>query len=499
MSVYYKYLPIFYKSKGWGSATLNHIEKPHENREAGKEGDAMKVTRRTLLKQAALATAAFQIVPGGVLGLNGQTAPSNRLNIAGVGVGGMGGNNIKKCAEAGANIVALCDVDPENYAAHTFKAHPNAKAFIDYRVMLDKMGKEIDGVVIATPDHTHAVIAMECMRRGKHVYVQKPMAYSVYEARQMTEAARTYKVVTQMGNQGRSGEGTRRVCEWIWAGAIGEVREVQTWTNRPVWPQGVEAGRPAEDPVPKGMDWDKWIGPAAMRPYSKEYHHGLWRAWCDFGTGSLGDLGCHVVDCVFWALNLGYPEHVEANISTYWNGLWKPCPPKNEQFPRSTVVRYQYPARNGKPPVKLTWWDGGMMPARPDCLEEGRRMGDSDGGVLFYGDKGIIMVGCYGQSPRLIPETAMKAFKQPEKTLARIPGDMGGHERDWLRACREPDKPACSNFDQAGPLAEMILMGNLAVRFPDRRLMWDGANMKVTNDEAANAFVRRQYREGWVL
>lgn len=455
------------------------------------------ISRRALLRRTALATAAFQIVPGYVLGLNGQTPPSGKLNIAGIGVGGMGGSNIKKCAEAGENIVALCDVDT-TYAAHTFKEHPGAKVYTDYREMLEKQ-KDIDAVVIATPDHVHAPIAMACMRAGKHVYVQKPMAYSVGEARAMTEASRQYKVITQMGNQGRSGDGVRMVCEWIWAGAIGTVREVHAWTNRPVWPQGIEIGRPTETPpVPAGFDWDKWLGPAPLRPYHPCYHPQSWRAWCDFGTGSLGDLGCHVMDCVYWALKLKYPVSVEGNISTYWGGFWKKTEPKNEQFPRSSIVRYKFPEREGLPPVSLTWWDGGLMPARPEELEEGRQMGDSDGGVLFVGDKGKLMCGCYGRSPRLIPETSMKGFHLPPKTIERIPGGEAGHEKNWLQAIKD-GKPAISNFDYSGPFAEMVLLGNLAVRFPERRLLWDGPNMKVTNDADAQAFVTRKYRDGWTL
>ena len=455
------------------------------------------ISRRALLRRTALATAAFQIVPGYVLGLNGQTPPSGKLNIAGIGVGGMGGSNIKKCAEAGENIVALCDVDT-TYAAHTFKEHPGAKVYTDYREMLEKQ-KDIDAVVIATPDHVHAPIAMACMRAGKHVYVQKPMAYSVGEARAMTEASRQYKVITQMGNQGRSGDGVRMVCEWIWAGAIGTVREVHAWTNRPVWPQGIEIGRPTETPpVPAGFDWDKWLGPAPLRPYHPCYHPQSWRAWCDFGTGSLGDLGCHVMDCVYWALKLKYPVSVEGNISTYWGGFWKKTEPKNEQFPRSSIVRYKFPEREGLPPVSLTWWDGGLMPARPEELEEGRQMGDSDGGVLFVGDKGKLMCGCYGRSPRLIPETSMKGFHLPPKTIERIPGGEAGHEKNWLQAIKD-GKPAISHFDYSGPFAEMVLLGNLAVRFPERRLLWDGPNMKVTNDADAQAFVTRKYRDGWTL
>ena len=455
------------------------------------------IARRTFLKRAAVATAAFQVVPGHVLGLNGQTPPSRRVNVAGIGVGGMGSGNIKKCAEAGENIVALCDVDP-NYAAHAFKAHPGAKVYSDYREMLDKQ-KDIDAVVVATPDHTHAPIGIACMRAGKHVYVQKPMAYSVGEARAMTRIARECKVITQMGNQWRSGDGVRMVCEWIWAGAIGTVREVHAWTNRPVWPQGVEVGRPTDTPaVPAGFDWDKWIGPAPMRPYHPCYHPRSWRAWCDFGTGALGDLGCHVMDCIYWSMKLKYPTSVEGNISTYWGDFWKKTEPKNEQFPRSSIVRYKFPEREGLPPLDLTWWDGGLMPARPEELEEGRQMGDSDGGVLFVGDKGKLMCGCYGKSPRLIPEKAMHAFKRPEKSIERVPGGEAGHEKNWLEAIKA-NKPAISNFDYAGPFAEMVLLGNLAVRFPERRLLWDGEAMKVTNDNDAQAFVTRTYRQGWSL
>ncbi len=453
------------------------------------------LTRRTFLRQAAVATAAFQVVPGHVLGLNGQTPPSRKLNVAGIGVGGMGGQNIKNCSDE--NIVALCDVD-STYAAHTFKANPGAKVYTDFREMLEKQ-KEIDAVVIATPDHSHAAIAMACMRAGKHVYVQKPMAYSVFEARTMTEAAREHKVITQMGNQGRSGDGVRMVCEWLWSGAIGNVREVHAWTNRPVWPQGVEIGRPAETPpVPAGFDWDQWLGPAAFRPYHPAYHPRSWRAWCDFGTGSLGDLGCHILDCVYWGLKLKYPASVEGNISTYWGDFWKKTEPKNENFPRSSIVRYKFPEREGLPPLSLTWWDGGLMPPRPEELEEGRQMGDSDGGVLFIGDKGKLMCGCYGRSPRLIPETKMKEFQRPPKTLERVPGGENGHEKNWLQAIKD-GKPAISNFDYAGPFAEMVLLGNLAVRFPERRLLWDGPNMKVTNDAEAQAFVKRDYRAGWTL
>ena len=459
--------------------------------------NAALTSRRTFLRRTAAAAATFTIVPSYMLGLKGQTPPSEQLNIAGIGVGGMGRNNLRFCAGGGANIVALCDID-QDYAAKTYADYPNAKVWHDFREMLEKQ-KDIDAVIIATPDHSHAMIGMAAMRAGKHVYIQKPLAHSVHEVRVLTEAARQYKVVTQMGNQGHSGLGSRLVCEWIWAGAIGAVREVHAWTNRPVWPQGVEVERPKETPpVPPTLNWDMWIGPAPYRPYHPTYAPNKWRAWWDFGTGSLGDLGCHILDVAYWALKLKYPASVEGNISTYWGDFWKKTEPKNETYPRSTIVRYKFPTRGDMPPVNLTWWDGGLMPPRPDELEEGREMGDSDGGVLFIGEKGTIMCGCYGKSPRLIPETKMQAFRRPAPTIERIVGGQDGHEKDWVRACKG-GKPACSNFDYSGPLSEMVLMGNLAVRFPERRLLWDGEKMEVTNDPIANAYVRRTYRAGWTL
>jgi predicted dehydrogenase len=449
--------------------------------------------RRTFLGGAA--TAALTILPLHLVRAGQGRSPNDKLNIAGIGVGGMGATNLSNCATE--NIVALCDVDTD-FAAKTFAKYPQARRYKDFRVMLDKE-KQIDAVIVATPDHSHAVIALAAIQRGLHVYVQKPLAHSVHEARVLTEAARKHKVTTQMGNQGHSGDGTRQICEWIQAGAIGDVREVHAWTNRPVWPQGIEVDRPAETPpVPAKLDWDLWIGPAQQRPYHPTYHPGNWRAWWDFGTGSLGDLGCHILDCVFWALKLKYPVSVEGCISTYWHGLWKKTEPKNENFPRSSIARFNFPAREGMAGVKLTWWDGGLTPPRPDELEPGRRMGDSDGGVFFMGDKGVLMCGCYGRNPQLIPERRMKEFQLPAPTIDRVPGGEKGHEQDWVRACKG-GKPASSNFDHSGPLSEMVLMGNLAIRFPNRLLLWDGEKMEVTNDPDANEYVRRQYRRGWAL
>jgi hypothetical protein len=306
-------------------------------------------------------------------------------------------------------------------------------------------------------------------------------------------------VVTQMGNQGHSGEGIRLLCEWVWDGAVGPIREAHAWTNRPVWPSGIEVDRPTDTPaIPPGLDWDLWLGPVHPRPYHPTYHPAKWRAWWDFGTGSLGDMGCHIVDPLFWALKLKYPVSVEASISRYWHAFFEETQPKNEMFPRSTIVRFKFPAREKMPPVSLTWWDGGLMPARPAGLEPGRRMGDLDGGILLIGDKGAILANCYGESPRLVPEANMKKYKRPRKTLERIPGGSDGHEQDWIRACKG-GKPASSNFDYSGPLSETVLMGNLAVRFPGRELFWNGEAMEVTNDKDANAYVRREYREGWHL
>lgn len=452
------------------------------------------IPRRDFMKGAVSAAAVAALPQSFFIGVGG-TSPNEKLNIAGIGIGGMGKSNIHNCESE--NIVALCDVDQE-YAGPVFEKYPKAKRYVDFREMLDKQ-KDIDAVIVATPDHTHAVIALAAIRAGKHVYVQKPITHSVYEARVLTEAAREHKVASQMGNQGHSGDGTRLIYEWISAGAIGDVREVHAWTNRPVWPQGIEVERPKDTPpVPATLDWDRWLGPAPFRPYHPEYLPNKWRAWWDFGTGSLGDLGCHILDAAFWALKLKYPSSVEACISTYWEGFWKQTEPKNETYPRSTIIRYKFPEREGLPELKLTWYDGGLMPERPDELEEGRRMGDEDGGLLFVGDKGKLMTGCYGSSPRLIPETKMKEFTPPQPTLERVEGGEKGHERNWIRACKG-GPAASSNFDHSGPLSEMVLMGNLAVRFPDQRLLWDGIKMEVTNNKDANEYVRRNYREGWTL
>lgn len=451
--------------------------------------------RRNFLRTTGLAAASLALTRPWQVSQAQAPSPNSKLNIAAIGFGGVGGSNVRNSSEE--NIVALCDLDLGRCAG-TIKLQPKAKLYTDFRVMLEKH-KEIDAVIIATPDHTHAHIAMACMRAGKHVYVQKPLSHSVFEARKLTEGAREYKVVSQMGNQGHSGEGIRLVTEWVAAGLIGKVREAHTWTNRPIWPQSYEMERPTDaQSAPPGMDWEQWIGPAPMRPFHSAYHPGKWRAWCDFGTGSLGDMACHIIDPVFLALNLRYPTSVEGNISTGYATFGKKSIPMNECFPRSSVVRYRFPARGEMPPVELTWWDGGLMPGRPEELEDDMPFGDPNGGCLLIGDRGKIVCGCYGEKPRLLSADLREAAKKLPKTLARIPGNSSGHEKDWIRACKG-GHAASSNFDYSGPLSEMVLMGNLASRFPDRKLLWDGENMRVTNEPAANAFVHREYRKGYTL
>ncbi len=462
------------------------MKKPETQKRDGR------LSRRDFISSAA-AVAAFTVVPRHVLGGAGNTPPSEKLNIAGVGVGGMGKNNIANCA--GENIVALCDVDTK-YAADVFKTYPNARTWTDFRKMLDEQ-KDIDAVVIATPDHSHAMIAMAAMQRGKHVYVQKPLTRTVWEARMLTEAARKYKVQTQMGNQGHSSEDVRLICEWIWDGAIGHVHEVHCWTNRPVWPQGI--GRPKDAPsVPSTLDWDLWIGPAPMRPYNPTYLPFNWRAWIDFGAGALGDMGCHVMDAAFWSLKLKYPTSVEASHSYDVQEMWTRFDNK-ETYPRAEVVHYQFPAREGMPPVKLHWYDGGILPARPEDLEPGRRIPES--GTIFVGDKGKLMCATYSENARIFPESKMRAYlrnNKPGKTLRRVEGGQSGHEKDWIKACKG-GPAASSNFDYAGPFTETVVMGNLAVLNPGKKLEWDGENMRMTNDETANSYVRPEYRKGWSL
>ena len=451
-----------------------------------KSSEKKQMSRRNFLAKSAMAGFAFHYVPSRLLGAD---APSNKLNIAGIGVGGMGSSNLRQCESE--NIAALCDVDSA-YAAKTFKRYPDAKVYKDYRVMFDKE-KNIDAVVIATPDHTHAVITMAAMERGKHVYCQKPLTHTVYEARKITEAARKYKVQTQMGNQGHSSEHIRLLKEWLADGAIGDVTEVYTWTDRPVggrpWSTFAVMAKPEDTPpVPESLDWDLWLGPAPYRTYHPEYHPTKWRAWLDFGTGALGDMGCHILDPAFWALDLGAPESIEAT-STHWQKEVS-----SQTFPRASIVRYRFPARGKRPPVNLTWYDGRLLPPIPDALEKGRKIPDS--GAFIIGDKGCMMHDSHGADGlRIVPETKMREYKRPEKTLPRV---KDGHEGDWLRACKD-GKPASSSFEYGGALTEMVLLGVVAIRAKDQKLYWDAENLKFTNNDAANELLHIQYRDGWHL
>jgi predicted dehydrogenase len=464
-----------------------------------------ELTRRQFLRGTLLSATAFMVVPGGVLGLRGAASANQKLNLAGIGIGGQGSHDLGQMESE--NIVALCDVD-KRHAAHVFKKYPKAQQFTDYRQMLDQM-KEIDGVVVATPDHLHAFAATEAIKRGKHVYCEKPLTHSVWEARRLATAAREAKVATQMGNQGQASEDTRRLCEYVWAGAIGKVREAHIWTDRPsqglfneYWPQGV--GRPKDTPpVPESLDWDLWIGPAPMRPYNPAYLPFKWRGWWDFGTGALGDIGCHAMDPVFRALKLGAPLCVQG-ASTRVN---------DETYPLGSMVIYQFPARPAAPqainchvkglkgpaagavampPCKLVWYDGGLRPPRPEGLPDGKRMGDN--GRLLVGDKGFIL------GNNVYPESRALKIGQIPKRIPR----SDDHYQEWIRACKG-GPPAGANFDWAGPLAESVLLGNVPLRVQLRenltlyKLLWDSAALKFTNLEEANKFVRRDYRTGWSL
>jgi len=431
-----------------------------------------RLSRRRFLGGAG-AVAVFTIVPRRVLGGPRHKPPSEKLNIACIGVGGMGASDCSQVATE--NIVALCDVDWKRAAA-SFNKHPKAKKYKDFRRMLENE-KSIEAVTVSTPDHTHAVAAMMAIKMGKHVYCQKPLAHDLYEVRRMTQAAREHKVVTQMGTQLHAETHLRQLVEMIRAGVIGKVRRVDLWSGKN-WGGGT---RPTDSPpVPETLDWDLWLGPAPYRPYHPVYVPVNWRRWWDFGTGTLGDMGCHIIDPAWWALELKYPTSVEA----------QPGPFSNETYPQKTIVRWEFPARGDLPPVTLTWYDGANKPPRPKELEEGRNLPGQGG--LYYGDDGVILAP-HGGGARLIPESRMKAFKPPEPVFER----GINHWQEWIRACKG-GPAALSNFDYAGPLTETILLGNIAAK-AGARLAWDGPNLKVTNIARANKFLRRKYRLGWTL
>ena len=429
---------------------------------------------------ASAAAAAFTILPSRVFGEGSQNSPANKLNIAGVGIGGMGSGDIRAVADE--NIVALCDVDKRALDRNA-KDFPKAKLYTDYRKMLETQ-KDIDAVVIATPDHNHAVISIAAMKMGKHVHCQKPLTHSVYEARMMAKVARESKVATQMGNQGQASETARLICETIWSGAIGKIREVHAGSNRfpPISPRGIR--RPQDTPpCPPELDWNLWLGPAPERPYHPTYHPFAWRGWWDFGTGVLGDIGCHQLSAVFKALKLGHPAWVEASSSNHQ------CPPEiaSETAPLSSITRWFFPAEGTRDAVTITWWDGGLKPPQPEEIDSDSEFGEGDW-LLIVGDKGKM----YGH--RIIPNARAKEIGALPRVLERSPG----HYVEWIQACKG-GAPAGSNFvDHAAHLAEVVLLGNIAIR-TKQKLLWDAPNLRFTNSEAANQLIHPPYRAGWSL
>jgi predicted dehydrogenase len=450
-------------------------------------------TRRGFMATAASTVVAFSIVPRHVLGGPGYVAPSEQLQVAGIGAGGMGAGDISIVSKLGCNIVALCDVDDER-AAGTFNAHPTARRYKDFRQMLDKEAAHIDAVTVGTPDHIHAVASMAAIKAGKHVYCQKPLTHTLYECRELTRAAKIAGVMTSMGNQGHASKGSRLTNEWIQAGIIGEVREVHAWSDRAgkLWKQGIS--RPLEKPpVPPKLDWDLWLGPIQERPYHPAYAPFGWRGWWDFGTGALGDMGCHIIDHPVWALKLGAPTSVESSVSH--DGTLSADNSLNmESFPKAAIVTYQFPERDaGKlPPVAMTWYDGGLMPPTPVEMSGNQRLPDN--GVLYVGSKGKLYHSSHGGLPQLLPVELHELAKTVVPTMPRSPG----HYEEWVLACKGGKSPV-DNFEYAGPMTETVLLGVLSLRSPGRRLLWDEAALKVTNVPEVNQYVHTEYRKGWTL
>jgi predicted dehydrogenase len=465
-----------------------------------------KLNRRKFIRNAALASAGFFIVPRHVLG-RGFVAPSDKLNIAGIGIGGKGESDLLEFAKSpNVNIVSLCDVD-DRMAKTSRQRFAKASYYKDFREMLSKEKNNIDAVSVSTPDHTHAVAALTAMQMGKHVYVQKPLTHTVDEARQLTEAAIKYKVVTQMGNQGASGEGVRLMQELYQAGKIGRAHTIYVWTNRPVWPQGF--GKPKKlSAVPPELDWDLWLGPAPWEDYRDGFVPFNWRGYWNFGTGAMGDMGCHLIDPAFKTVGLGYPSEVECSVAAIYEEMWNAAY-YPESCPAASTVTLKFPGKKAKQDIILHWMDGGIRPDRPAELAPNEPMGDEDGsgGLIIEGTKGKLIAGTYGSNPRLLFASGKKEITVP-KTIERVPE---GHYIQWVNACMAGygKNQLSSSFDYAGPLTEAILMGNIALRswniksadgrsFPGRKkLLWDAVNMKITNFDEANQFVKRDYRKGW--
>jgi predicted dehydrogenase len=481
-----------------------------------KEVTGVGFSRREFIRNTTITAAGFIILPRHVLGGKGFVAPSDRLTIAGIGVGGKGQSDIANFFKSGkADIAFLCDVD-DRRAATSVKNFPKAKYYKDWREMLDKESKHFDAVSVSTPDHNHAIAAYSAMQLGKHVYVQKPLTHDLYEARLLTDAAKRFKVVTQMGNQGASGDGVRQLREWYDADVIGDVHTVYIWTDRPVWPQGIPW--PSQKAVvPAGLDWDLWLGTAPYKDYIEKLVPFNWRGWWDYGTGALGDMGCHLVEPPFRVLGLGYVNSVQASVGSVYVDEFKrgyfpeSCPPSSHvimKFPKTGKT---------KGPVELHWMDGGIQPERPEELGPDETFGDGGNGVLFIGTKGKMMCGTYGADPRLLPLKRNEEVKVPQ-TIARVPGGDDGHYAQWVEGAIAGfgKNQLSSPFEIAGPLTECLLMANLAIRgfdikkpgvtgkgsdYPGRykELLWDNENMRVTNFDDVNQFVKREYRKGFNL
>lgn len=445
-------------------------------------------SRRKFLKTGAAALAGITIAPSSILGMShGHISPSDKLNIIGVGIGGRGAHVIRSMNSQ--NIIGLCDVDWK-YSEHVFNEYPKAKRYKDYRKMFDEIGKSADAVVVATADHTHALVASQAMLMGKHVYCEKPLTHTVYESRLLTKLADKQKVATQMGNQGASEEGVRKMCEWIWNGEIGEITKVEAFTDRPIWPQGLN--RPEGGAaVPDSLQWDLFLGPAKFREYNPIYTPWNWRGWWDFGTGALGDMACHILHPVFKGLKLGYPSKVEASSSL----LLTDCAPTAQK------VKFTFPARDnmpkvGMPEVEVYWYDGGIKPIRPAGVPANKDLNDEGGGVIFYGTKDTLICGCYGAHPWLVSGRTPNA----PKVLREV---NTSHQMDFVRACKENASDriqTASPFSEAGPFNEMVVMGVLAVRLQtlNQELHWDGPNMKFTNIDP-NATIRTIIKDGFTI
>ena len=510
---------ILYKNKlnynNKNDCLINYINMKKTTVQAHAENK----TRRNFIRKGLTIAAGFYIVPRHVLGGKGFTAPSDRLTVAGIGAGGKGESDLNEFFKSGkADIAFLCDVD-DRQAVKSRARFPKAKYYKDFREMLEKEHKHFDAVSVSTPDHNHAIQAMAAMQLGKHVYVQKPLTHDIYEARMLTEAASKYKVVTQMGNQGSSSDGVRKLMEWYRAGIIGDVTDVHIWTDRPVWPQGVPwPGSKAA--IPAELDYDLWLGTAPKKDYVDNVIPFNWRGWWDYGTGALGDMGCHLIEAPFRVLDLGYPTEAACSVSSVYTGPFKRAyfP---ESAPASSSVTLKFEGKNSKQPIKMHWMDGGIQPDRPEELDANEIMGDGGNGAIFTGTKGKMMCSTYGENPRLLPLSRNNEVNVPQ-TIARVPNGAGGHYAQWVEACiaghnSTKAKNLSSPFEIAGPLTETVLMGNLAIRsydiqrprkqdpakqeYPGRgiKLLWDGPNMKITNFDEANQFVKRTYREGWKL